>query len=547
MTCPFALFHAGDAYSTAAKIMGRQSAGRALIRGLARTWPQADLAAIGHGAAAARALLAQLRGDGFAGTLDWSDVPELRPARRVGALYYPAPPAAALAAARNLVDPAAFSLIGVTHTLASTAAMDQLGDLILPPFAPWDALICTSQAAHRLVVALQDELRAHWRATIGATRFVEIQLPVIPLGIDAPSFAPVPAARAAARAALDMVPEEVVFLFAGRLSFHAKANPAPLYQALQRAAATLPTRRLVAVEAGIFPNAAIGAAYRAAQQALAPAIRFVQVDGQDRARYRQAWQAADAFVSLADNIQETFGLAPVEAMAAGLPVIVADWDGYRDTVRAGVDGFRIPTILPPAGAGAELALRHALGADNYDFHVGRASLATVVAPDALADAIARLAEDAGLRRSLGAAGQARASAEFDWPVILRRYAELAAELAALRARHAPRPPQPWPQRADPFRRFAHFASATLAGSWTLRPLPGLSDRAAAIAGLAVANYAFDPDPGLRGAIDALVASLERDGARSVQTVLSDAGLATPTGARAVMWLWKFGLVDIRTG
>ena len=28
-------------------------------------------------------------------------------------------------------------------------------------------------------------------------------------------------------------------------------------------------------------------------------------------------------------------------MAAGLPVVVSDWDGYRDTVRDGVDGFRI--------------------------------------------------------------------------------------------------------------------------------------------------------------------------------------------------------------
>ena len=34
---------------------------------------------------------------------------------------------------------------------------------------------------------------------------------------------------------------------------------------------------------------------------------------------------------------------PVEAMASGLPVIVSDWDGYKETVRDGVDGFRIPT------------------------------------------------------------------------------------------------------------------------------------------------------------------------------------------------------------
>ena len=29
-------------------------------------------------------------------------------------------------------------------------------------------------------------------------------------------------------------------------------------------------------------------------------------------------------------------------MAAGLPVVVSDWDGYRYTVTDGVEGFRIP-------------------------------------------------------------------------------------------------------------------------------------------------------------------------------------------------------------
>ena len=32
------------------------------------------------------------------------------------------------------------------------------------------------------------------------------------------------------------------------------------------------------------------------------------------------------FVSLSDNIQETFGLTPIEGMASGLPLIVSDAD-----------------------------------------------------------------------------------------------------------------------------------------------------------------------------------------------------------------------------
>ena len=31
-------------------------------------------------------------------------------------------------------------------------------------------------------------------------------------------------------------------------------------------------------------------------------------------------------------------------MAAGLPVVVTDWNGYRDTVGNNLDGFTIPAI-----------------------------------------------------------------------------------------------------------------------------------------------------------------------------------------------------------
>ena len=57
------------------------------------------------------------------------------------------------------------------------------------------------------------------------------------------------------------------------------------------------------------------------------------------------YASADIFVSLADNPQETFGLAPLEAMATGLPVVLSDWNGYRDLVEHGHSGYLIPTSL----------------------------------------------------------------------------------------------------------------------------------------------------------------------------------------------------------
>ena len=55
--------------------------------------------------------------------------------------------------------------------------------------------------------------------------------------------------------------------------------------------------------------------------------------------------AADLFVTVSDNLQETYGLTVIEAMASGLPVVAAGWNGYQETVRHGETGFLVPTHM----------------------------------------------------------------------------------------------------------------------------------------------------------------------------------------------------------
>lgn len=97
-------------------------------------------------------------------------------------------------------------------------------------------------------------------------------------------------------------------------------------------------------------------------------------------------------------------------MAAGLPCVVSDWNGYRESVIDGKQGFTVSTAMPAPGAGAELGYLFGSGFASYSVLVGGASQATAVAPAAAAEAVGRLVADADLRRRLGDGGQARSAA-----------------------------------------------------------------------------------------------------------------------------------------
>jgi hypothetical protein len=207
-------------------------------------------------------------------------------------------------------------------------------------------------------------------------------------------------------------------------------------------------------------------AFKNAAKRFCPSVPCVFLDGRRPEVRRQAWAAADLFVSLSDNIQETFGLTPLEAMASGLPVVCTDWDGYQETVRHEIDGFRIPVTQPPAGSGVELARDYLSDRLMYNAYIGRACQSTATEIGAVTRAILTLIEQPELRAKMGAAGRERAQREFDWPVIIRRYEALWDELTELRTRAAETAPPAtgapaYPLCDDPFRAFAHYSEQHL--------------------------------------------------------------------------------------
>ncbi len=532
-----------------ADIKGRHSAGNGILSGVARYLESDPLycytakRAAGHEfaelvrAAAGRPRAVKLIAYGEESRL-----------AEPGCLFRPDPALGPLAWRRRAIDQRAYSLCGLTHSLCSMAVMDSIGDFLLAPLQPWDAVICTSTAAREAIEGVIGRWGDYLEERTGAQTHAALRLPVIPLGVDCERFAEGPEAerrRLALRREFEIAPDDVVLLFFGRMSFHGKAHPVAMFRAAEVAAAKT-NARLRLLLCGQFPNDGVRRAFEEAAQAYAPSLAVHYVDGSDEVRSTAAWCAADVFVSLSDNIQETFGLTPIEAQAAGLPVVVSDWDGYKDTVIDGETGYRVPTLIPWVGPGERLMHSHASEAMNYERYIGGASLMTVVDIDRAAEVLVRLADDPELRRRMGEAGRRHARASYDWAVVIARYGELWAELADVRAaatevapRRAGRPASPL--RDDPFRVFAGFATETLDPEQRVE-VSGTAEELSASLRLAVNNY-------LKGFLlprenlDALLEAAARGA--SVGELVESLPKTPPDRVTAsLLWLAKVGLVRL---
>ncbi|SFD64541.1 Glycosyl transferases group 1 [Bosea sp. CRIB-10] len=544
----FALTYAPNVFDTRGKLMGRQSAGLGFLRAALEAQPEriwcyalnrqsAEL--FGRDAQALSSTPPELR------FIPWSEPAKLAQA----GLLYRADPGIGDDAWRRqqMAAPRSYSLCGVTHTLSSQGAMTTLANLPLAPLYSWDALICTSTVARDVTRALLETQIEHLRARLGATRFTLPQLPMIPLGVHGADFVFSADQRTAARAALQLGPDDVAALFVGRLSFHAKAHPMPMFLGLEQAAQRT-GKPISLILFGQAPSEAVASAFESEARRFAPSVRLLRLDGADDLNRERAWAAADLFTSLSDNIQETFGLTPLEAMAAGLPVVVSDWDGYKDTVRDGVDGFRVATHMPPPGAGAILADRFDQHVDNYDVYVGSVSQFVAVDVEAAADAYEKLVADPELRRRMGAAGRRRVAELFDWRVVFRRYQALWEELAERRRADPNTTPElanaRRPDRPDPFALFRTYPTRALSWTSRVRLRPGIEPSAAGDRRvLASVNYSAPVLPP-EALVAQILATLENEAAN-----LSAIAAAHPDMPRtqlflAIAWLLKMGIVTL---
>ena len=473
--------------------MGRNAAGESFLRGFLlhskanEFWAQIQKPEHGQSFAATVSAM------GRAEPVKVVNKTSLAALAQAGLIYHPGPGIGehayhrALSAPSQFTNPnTAWSLCGITHTTSSAGAMDALVQLINAPLQAWDAVICTSHAVKDNVQKLLQAQVNYLQERLGTNKLVLPQLPVIPLGIHTQDFDYTEAQKFQARSDLGADANTLIALYMGRLSFHAKAHPLAMYQALEIAAQAT-GKKVLLVECGWHANEFIQKAYEQAAQLACPHVKVITLDGRQAQDRLTAWAGADIFCSLSDNIQETFGIVPIEAMAAGLPLVVSDWDGYKDTVRDGVDGFRIPTFMPDNGLGKDLAMRHALEVDSYDMYCGQTCSLVAVDVLAAAAAFSKLFNSAVLRLQMGQAGRERVRSVYDWAHVISQYEALWQQLTHMRLEEqAKQTPQShaWPARMDPFYTFAAYPTQVLKAQTLLT----LSDTSAATAFDRVLSY-----------------------------------------------------------
>ena len=428
-----------DFFPGGGALNGRRWAGKQLLE----SWAEAsaeDPMVLGHTKPKElEQLLPILRNAGLKGPLHGLGLLDPKQFCKWGGLFLPDPSIGRWAQWRLQTTAASFSLIGQIHTLSTPAALSHLQDLVSEPVEPWDAVICSSTAGRSVVQAVmndrQEQLLRRFGGSLEKALSKRPKLPVIPLPLPVGLMQEKLPDKLQARKELGLPRDAAVVLWLGRLSLFTKFDPWCTYAALQNVALKI-DKPLYLIECGPDDTPQQVESFKSLRK-LCPKVNFIRLGGanpvQEEIKY-QALAASDIGISLVDNPQETFGLAVAEAMAAGIPIIASNWDGYRDLVRNGVDGFLIPT-------------RWASSAENVSISMGWQQLTGISTFPAIAGCLAQLVQidraaaemalitlftDSSLLRAMGKSAKERAVNKFDNLKVLKKYSNLFMELNELR-------------------------------------------------------------------------------------------------------------------
>ena len=425
-----------------------------------------------------------------------------------------------------------FPITGVTHSLGNQHFLEWALLNNANGVRTDDCLVCSTPTAQAVIKSVFAHLGSN------QPQFIVPATTVIPFGVAVANFA---GSAEGSRAHLGIDPETFVVMSLARFNPQFKMDLRPVLRLASQTSRQMkrPVKFMLAGSSGDGDYVRF-MRDQVREEGVEGSVEFVL--DPDEERKCHLLRGADVFLSLSDNIQETFGLTPIEAMAAGLPVIASDWDGYRSLVEDGVSGFLVPTrsLAPDPSWEATLTLR-------YDSLVHLFSAqTTAVDLDVACEHLVRLAEDRKLRERMRAAAQVRARM-FDWDVVIGQYIQLWEQMLASRRPDRQAPVAGGPVRTSALRfaeDFASYATAQLGPNDSFRTT---QSGKALLKGKMTTRFYFETDEFLDREI--MAAILERCvNGRSVGQLIEVLRAGVPGGAvqvsQNVLWLYKYGYLRL---
>lgn len=355
---------------------------------------------------------------------------------------------------RSRFSPTPFPVTALVHCASYQFITNEFAVMLLSETLPCDSIICTSVAVQTAIRNILNRLTERLRKNNVDLRY-NGRLDVIPLGVNTQFLHPLEKSHCRIQLGLDL--QSPIILSMQRLSAVDKMDLQPLLVAFRRLLAQPGCEDTLLIIAG-----------EDTRYKYSDIIRNIAkdfgVEGHIKLVMNFSWTtrsllygAADIFVSLADNIQETFGLTPVEAMATGLPVIASDWDGYRDTVIDGKTGFLIPTMWSKCDEEVS-ALSPVVPWQMDHYHLAQSMAVDV---ELLTRSLVVLVKNTELRAKMGMNAREWVCENYQWERIGKSYGALWRELQNISTR------LDWKQGAsaylasDYFNNFSHYASESL--------------------------------------------------------------------------------------
>ena len=413
---------------------------------------------------------------------------------------------------RNLHPERVIPVVGITHTLSTDRIVTELASGY--PLDACDAILCTSRAAQEVVGRLCPS----------------VERPVIPLGIFPERLGPGDPALAS------RLPNRPIVLVHGRINLSDKMDLVGLIEHWPTVVARS-RRQPILVISGASDDASTLEIYRQRAASCGASDDLLLLPNITAAERATLLARAEIFCSPSDNLQETFGLSLLEAMASGCAIVAADWSGYRDLVEPGQQGYLVPTLWGSASRTAS-ALGPLVPEQLRSLWMAQQ---VVVDLDGLTERLVELLSNPGLREQMAASGRRRVAEAFHWRVVMAKQDALFATLCERARTIAPSPLNA--PRLDQI--FASLAAQQLEESTRIT----LTPHGIRIFSGSEAPFLYVDVPWQR-AILGLLKFTDAPEGRSVADLLRPLGddwLAHERGTALLLWMLKRGWLKVVTG